>query len=234
MSSNKDQLVTAKNLSKTYPRKKGPLIKALDGISLDVFRGEFLSIIGHSGSGKTTLLNLVGALDRPTSGEIFFEGKNLASLSPFHLAALRRQKIGFIFQTFNLIPSLTVRENVESALVHSGMKRAEIDRKVITLFEDLKLVNLRDRFPLELSAGQQQKVAIARAIVKEPILILADEPTGEMDPTAGKEILEKLIELNRKSKITVIFASHGISSSESDRTIFIDNGRLVSQKEAGY
>jgi putative ABC transport system ATP-binding protein len=235
MKNQNSPLIEAKNLEKVYFRKNASPIKALEGINLEAFKGEFLAIIGRSGSGKTTLLNLLGALDRPTSGETKFEGKSLSNFSNRDLAILRREKIGFIFQTFNLLPSLTVVENVESALVHSRMSKDQINSKVTALLDLLGLTEMSNRLPLELSVGQQQKVAIARAIVKDPALILADEPTGEMDPLTSREILERLIELNRKSKITLIVASHGtFMQSEADRTLFIKAGRIVSQKEAGY
>jgi putative ABC transport system ATP-binding protein len=235
MKNHNNPLIETKNLGKVYFRKNFASIKALEGVNLEAFQGEFLAIIGRSGSGKTTLLNLLGALDRPTMGEIKFEGKFLSSFSNRDLAILRREKIGFIFQTFNLLPSLTVIENVESALVHSRMPKDQRRCKVAALLDLLELTKMTNRLPLELSVGQQQKVAIARAIVKDPALILADEPTGEMDPITSREILEKLIELNRKSKITLIVASHGtFMHSEAERTLFIKAGRIVSQKEAGY
>jgi putative ABC transport system ATP-binding protein len=228
-------LIKTENLEKVYLKQGAAPIKALAGINLEIFQGEFLAIIGRSGSGKTTLLNLLGALDRPTRGEVEFEGKNLSSFSNRDLALLRREKIGFIFQTFNLLPSFTVVENVELALVHSRISQDQIHRKAADLLGLLELTEMSNRLPLELSVGQQQKVAIARAIVKNPVLILADEPTGEMDPITSREILEKLIELNRKSKITLIVASHGtFAHSEADRTLFMKAGKIVSQKEAGY
>jgi len=228
-------LIETKNLVKVYSRKNAPPIKALDSVNLEVFSGEFLAIVGRSGSGKTTLLNLIGALDRPTTGEVIFEGKTLGNFSNCDLAVLRREKIGFIFQTFNLLPSLTVFENVESALVHSPLSKDQKQRKVAALLDLFELTSMTNRLPLELSVGQQQKAAIARAIVKDPVLILADEPTGEMDPMTGREIFEKLVELNRKSQVTLVVASHGgILHSEADRALFIKAGKLVSQKEAGY
>jgi putative ABC transport system ATP-binding protein len=210
-------------------------MKALEDINIEAFKGEFLAVIGRSGSGKTTLLNLLGALDRPTTGEIKFEGKILSKFSNRDLAILRREKIGFIFQTFNLLPSLTTFENVESALVHTQMSKDQIHRKVSTLLDSLELTGMSSRLPLELSVGQQQKVAIARALVKDPTIILADEPTGEMDPVAGREIVDKLIALNRQSRLTLIVASHGTTMCpEADRSLFIKAGRIVSREEAGY
>jgi putative ABC transport system ATP-binding protein len=228
-------LLETRDLVKVYRRKNSTPIKALDSVNVEVHSGEFLALVGRSGSGKSTFLNLVGALDRPTSGEILFEGKSLKNFSNYNLTLFRREKIGFIFQTFNLLPSLTIAENVKSALVHSNISREEIENKVTALLNSFDLSDKYDRLPLELSVGQQQKAAIARAIVKSPILILADEPTGEMDPIAGKEIIEKLIELNKKSKVTLIVASHGtIPWNQADRTLFIKNGKIVSEKEAGY
>jgi putative ABC transport system ATP-binding protein len=228
-------LIETRNLGKVYFRSNSRPIKALDGVNLEVFAGEFLAVVGRSGSGKTTLLNLIGALDRPTSGEVLFEGKSLGDFSNRDLALLRREKIGFVFQTFNLLPSLTVFENVESALVHSPMSKNEITKKVATMLEFFDLTAKSTTLPLDLSVGQQQKVAIARALVKNPVLILADEPTGEMDPIAGREIVAKLVELNRKLKVTMIVASHGaFHCTQTDRTLFIKDGKLVSQKEAEY
>jgi putative ABC transport system ATP-binding protein len=228
-------LIETRNLGKVYFRKNSPPIKALDGVNLKVFAGEFLALVGRSGSGKTTLLNLIGALDRPTSGEVLFDGKSLGDFSNRDLALLRREKIGFVFQTFNLLPSLTVLENVESALVHSLTSKNEITEKVATMLEFFDLTDKSSMLPLDLSVGQQQKVAIARALVKNPVLILAGEPTGEMDPIAGREIVAKLVELNRKSKVTMIIASHGaFPYTQTDRTLFIKDGKIVSQKEAGY
>ena len=228
-------LLETRNLNKEYFRKNVSLIKALDGINLKVISGEFVAIVGRSGSGKTTLLNIVGALDRPTLGEVIFEGKKLKDYSNRELALLRRHKIGFVFQTFNLLPTLTVRENIELALVHHQVSQKRMKQKVEDLMDFLEISDKMNSFPHELSVGQQQKVAIARALVKDPILILADEPTGEMDPIAEREIMEKLVELNRKSKVTLIIARHGTFLHDiSDRTLFIRNGKLVSKKEAGY
>ncbi|MGD6807066.1 MAG: ABC transporter ATP-binding protein [Candidatus Bathyarchaeia archaeon] len=222
-------LIETRNLVQSFPRRNGSQVKALDGVNLKVFKGEFLAVVGRSGSGKTTLLNLIGALSRPTSGEVLFEGKNLAGFSNKDLALLRREKIGFIFQTFNLLPALTVFENVESALIHSSMSKAEIAEKISALLAFLDLTDKSSMLPLELSVGQQQKVAIARALVKDPTIIVADEPTGEMDPVSGKEIVAKLLELNRESKITIIVASHGtFPYDEADRIVFLKDGKLVS------
>jgi putative ABC transport system ATP-binding protein len=235
MAVKKNLLIETKDLSKVFHRKNSTPVKALDGVNLQVLKGEFLAVVGRSGSGKTTLLNLVGALDRPTSGNVIFEDKPLSDFSNNDLALFRRQKIGFVFQTFNLLPSLTVGENIESAMVHSGLSKERMNNKVTTLLDSFELGDKSKSLPLELSVGQQQKVAIARALVKDPVLILADEPTGEMDPMAGREIVEKLVELNRKSKVTLIVATHGtFPHAQADRTLFLDAGKIVTQEEAGY
>ena len=235
MTTKTSPLLETKEIVKVFCRKNSPPIKALDGVSVEIHAGEFLALVGRSGSGKSTFLNLVGALDRPTSGQVIFEGKSLKDFSNRDLTFFRRRKIGFVFQTFNLLPSLTIKENVEAALIHSNFSRKEISNKVAVLLDSFDLSDKCNRLPLEMSVGQQQKAAIARAIVKEPVLLLADEPTGEMDPISGKEIVEKLIELNKKSKVTLILATHGtFPHNQADRTLFIKDGRIVSQNEAGY
>lgn len=229
------QLLETRNLTKEYLRKDGSIIKALNGINLNVISGEFVAIVGRSGSGKTTLLNILGALDGPTSGEVAFEGKKLGDYSKRELALLRRHKIGFIFQTFNLLPTLTTRENIELALVHHKISQMQMNQKVEDLMYVLELSNKMNSLPHELSVGQQQKVAIARALVKDPVLILADEPTGEMDPISSREIMEKLVELKRKSKVAMIVASHGaFPYDKADRILFLKDGQFVSKKESGY
>lgn len=222
-------------LKKHFFRRDGSIVKALDGIDLSVCSGEFLGIVGRSGSGKTTLLNILGALDRPTSGDVFLEGRNLRNYSNKGLALLRRNEIGFVFQTFNLFPTLTARENIELALVHHEISEAERNSKVLDLMEFLGIIDKVNDFPSQLSVGQQQKVAIARALVKNPVIVVADEPTAEMDPIIAREIMEKLVEINRKSKVTLIVASHGTSLYDfCNRTLFLKKGKFVSRKETEY
>lgn len=230
----KTTLIQTNNLTKQFKTKK-QTINALKKIDLKVQKGELVTIIGRSGSGKTTLLNMLGALDTPTSGQVIFEGKNLQNQSKNQLALLRRYKISFIFQTFNLLPTLTVRENIELSLIHHKHPKTLIQQKILNLLEYLQITDKIESFPNELSVGQQQKVAIARALIKDPLLILADEPTGEMDPIATKEILQKLILLNQKSNTTLIIASHNnLLSNIGHKTIFLKDGNAVTQKKAGY
>ena len=230
-----DLLIRTKNLTKVYNQKLGSNLKALDGINLDVFSGEMLSIIGRSGSGKSTLLNIIGTLDTPTSGEIFLEGKNLKKYSDNELSLLRRHKIGFIFQTFNLIPILTVSENIGLSLYHHEISKIKKEEKVNEMLKFFEIFDKKSSLPHELSVGQQQKVAIARALVKNPLIIIADEPTGEMDPIAGSEIAKKFVDLKKEFKVTTIIASHGsFPYQKADRKIFLQDGKLVTKKDAGY
>jgi len=228
-------LVETRKLIKIYLQKSEGQIRAVDEVSLEVHRGEFLAIVGRSGSGKTTLLNLIGTLDRPTSGSVIFEGENLSDLSNRDLTLLRRHKVGLVFQTFNLLPTLTALENLEVALAPTRMSMEKRQEKAKTLLETFELTDRADRLPLELSVGQQQKLAIARALINDPVLILADEPTGEMDPITGREIVAKLVKLNRNYNITLVVTSHGtFPFNQADRILFLKDGRLVSKEEAGY
>ncbi len=228
-------LIETRELTKVYLRKSEVQVKAVDSVNLKIYRGEFLAIIGRSGSGKTTLLNLIGTLDQPTSGAVIFEGRNLCDLSNRDLTLLRRQKVGLVFQTFNLLPALTALENIEVALAPTRMSKEERQKKARTMLDIFELTDRADRLPLELSVGQQQKLAIARALINDPVLILADEPTGEMDPITGKEIVAKLVELNRNCNVTLVVTSHGtFPCNQVDRVLFLKDGRLASKKEAGY
>lgn len=230
-----DPLVRTQNLTKEFKLNSGSSMKALDKINIDVFSGEFITIIGRSGSGKSTLLNLIGTLDTSTRGAVFFETKNLRKLSDKELALIRRYKIGFIFQTFNLLPILSVKENIELSLYHHGLPENIKKDKINDMLDFFELNDKQDCLPSQLSVGQQQKVAIARALIKEPVVILADEPTGEMDPISASEISDKFSQLNENFKVTIIVATHGVYPlKNSDKQFFLKNGKLVSQQEAGY
>ncbi|RLG41341.1 MAG: ABC transporter ATP-binding protein [Thermoproteota archaeon] len=221
-----DVIIETRDLARYYVLG-GEVIKAVDGVSLKVYRGEYLSIVGPSGAGKTTLFNLIGGLDRPTRGKVIIDEVDISELDAYELAWLRCRKIGYIFQTFNLIPTLTALENVALPTIFAGVPRDEGMRKAEML---LKSVGLGDRLnhkPSELSAGQQQRVAIARAIVNDPDIILADEPTGNLDFQTGREIIKLLKELNRKRGVTVIAATHDLKMIEvSDRVVFMRDGRI--------
>ena len=195
-------------------------VKALNGISLNVDRGAFISSMGPSGSGKTTLLNLIGALDVPTHGEIYINRYNLSSLKDAELTRLRRFEIGFIFQFYNLIPVLTCFENIELPLISAGVKKNERKKRVEELIHKVELEKYMDHKPNELSGGQQQRVAIARALVNRPSLILADELTGNLDTKTGKKIINYLKSINESEKQTVIIVTHNSNVANKTNRIY--------------
>ena len=219
-------IVRTRDVTKVYKMGKVE-VHALRGVSLEIRAGEYISIMGPSGSGKTTLFNMVGGLDKPTSGKVYIEEVDVAQLDAYELAWLRCRKIGYIFQTFNIIPVMTALENVTLPMVFAGMTTDEAREKGVEL---LKRVGLGDRLhhkPFELSGGQQQRVAIARAMANDPSLILADEPTGNLDIKTGTEIIELLKELNEERGVTVISATHDHKMlSASDRIVWIRDGKI--------
>jgi putative ABC transport system ATP-binding protein len=205
----------------------GEVIRALDGVNLQIGRGEYLSIVGPSGSGKTTLFNLIGGLDRPTRGRVYIDGVDISRLDAYELAWLRCRKIGYIFQTFNLIPVLTALENVALPTVFAGVPRDEGLRRAEKLLTSVGLGDRLHHRPSELSAGQQQRVAIARAMANDPAIILADEPTGNLDLNTGMEIISLLQGLNRTRGMTLISATHDLKMIRaSDRIVYIRDGRI--------
>jgi putative ABC transport system ATP-binding protein len=201
------KVVTARNINKTFRRDTFE-VKALDNVSIDIAEGEFIALMGPSGSGKTTLLNMIAAIDRPTSGEMTVMGENIFRLSDKQAAQWRNRKVGYVFQTFNLIPVLTAFENVELPLLLTKLNKHQRRDHVMTA---LKLVGLADRtghLPKQLSGGQEQRVAIARAFVSDPAILLADEPTGDLDSRSATEILEILKMLNEEFKKTIVMVTH--------------------------
>ncbi len=219
-------IVRTRDLKKIYVMGEIE-VPALRDIDLDVRRGEYLSIMGPSGSGKSTLFNMIGGLDKPTAGRCFIEEVDMAQLDAFELAWLRCRKIGYIFQTFNLIPVMTALENVTLPMIFAGMGTDEMMDRGREL---LTLVGLGDRLdhkPYELSGGQQQRVAVARALANSPAIVLADEPTGNLDLHTGKEIIDLLKELNQASGVTVISATHDLKMIDvSDRIVHIRDGKI--------
>ncbi|MDP6779169.1 MAG: ABC transporter ATP-binding protein [Candidatus Latescibacteria bacterium] len=200
-------------------------VEALKGVDLEVEQGEYLSIMGPSGSGKTTLFNMVGGLDKPTSGKVYIDDVDVAQLDAYELAWLRCRKIGYIFQTFNLIPVMTALENVTLPMVFAGLTSDEARDKGVLLLEKVGLGERVAHKPYELSGGQQQRVAVARAMANDPALILADEPTGNLDLRTGTEIIELLREMNKDSGVTIISATHDHKMlSVSDRVVWVRDG----------
>ena len=218
-------IIDIRNMYKIYNPGENE-VRALDGVSLAVYKGEFVAIVGHSGSGKSTLMNMIGCLDTPTSGTYFLNGQDVSALSDNALSAIRNEQIGFIFQSFNLIKNLTALENVELA--------SEICRDPLDPAETLRSVGLGERlnnFPAQLSGGEQQRVAIARALAKNPKLLLCDEPTGALDYRTGKQVLGLLQDTCRKTGRTVIVITHNTAlTGMADRIIQVRSGRIVSNQ----
>jgi len=221
--------VEVENLSKTYVMGKGGSIKvpAIDEVSFKIKRGEFMLLMGPSGSGKTTLFNMIGGLDKPTEGTVYIDEVDISKLDAYELAWLRNRKIGYIFQTFNLIPVLTAYENVELPMIFAGVDREERDKKVKELLERVGLGERMHHKPNELSGGQQQRVAIARALANDPAIILADEPTGNLDLNTGLEIINLLKELNREKGVTIMTATHDLKLLDvADRILWLRDGKV--------
>ena len=203
--------------------------KALNEITLHVEQGEFVAIMGPSGCGKSTLLNILGTLDSPTSGSYFFEGKQVDKMNENQLTALRKNNLGFIFQSFNLIDELTVYENVELPLVYMGIKTAQRKEKVNKVLEKVNLLHRANHYPQQLSGGQQQRVAIAREVVTDCKLLLADEPTGNLDSVNGVEVMELLSELNRQGTTIIIVTHSQRDATYAHRIIRLLDGQIVSE-----
>ncbi len=184
------------------------VVRALRGIDLEIDSGSFVAVAGPSGSGKTTLLNIVGGLDKPSAGRVWVNGQEVTALSGGKLSRLRLERIGFVFQAYNLMPVLTALENAEYVLMMQGVGVSDRRKRVAKLLDQVGLAGMHDRFPRELSGGQQQRVAIARAIASQPALVLADEPTANVDSTTGDSLLDLMLELNRENGITFVFSSH--------------------------
>ena len=217
-----------RNVSKWFP--KGPtIVRAVDGVSLEVEAGEFVALEGPSGSGKTTLLQLLGALDRPSEGVVAFEGRDLATLRDHELAELRLGAFGFVFQQFNLIPTLSAVQNVEVALAPAGVRGSDLRERAEALLEEVGLAPRAGHLPAQLSGGEQQRVAIARALATEPRVILADEPTGNLDTATGADVIELLAGLAARHGATVVVATHDAElASRAPKRLAMRDGKILS------
>jgi ABC-type lipoprotein export system ATPase subunit len=223
----RDWIVVARDLVKVYG--DGAEVRALDGLTMTVERGEFVAVMGPSGSGKSTLLHILGALDRPTGGEVWVDGQNLARIRD--LDTFRARTVGFVFQLHNLIPTLTARENVEVPMMGQPVSRRERRRRVEELLERVGLRDRMNHLPNQMSGGERQRVAIARALANNPALLLADEPTGNLDSQSGAEVVALMRELNRGLGTTIIIVTHDPSvARRADRILLMRDGRIIGER----
>jgi ABC-type lipoprotein export system ATPase subunit len=228
-------VLEAINVTKLFGGQRGAaVVKALDSFNLTVEKGEFVGIMGPSGSGKTTLLQILGSIDSPSVGEVRVAGRRLADLKGNELALFRRRSLGFIFQDFNLLDSLTLRENIMLPLALERRPPAEIEARVGALAEKLGILDALDRYPYEVSGGQKQRAAAARALIHSPALVLADEPTGNLDSRSAKALMESLEGLNREEEATILMVTHDpVCSSYCRRVLFIKDGKLLTEIRRG-
>lgn len=223
-------IIETKELTREYRIGRDPVV-ALGGVDISINQGEFVAVVGPSGCGKSTLLNLLGGLDQPTKGNVLLDGQDLAQLSEEQLASLRRQKMGFIFQRHDLFPELTARENIEFPLLLGGKPPVERKKRADDLLGQIGLAEKADHLPDELSGGQQQRVGIARALANNPQILLADEPTGNLDSATSAEIISILIQLTRNQGLTLIMVTHDPEVAEqADRKLTLRDGHLVSKE----
>ncbi len=220
-------IIVTENVKKTY-EDNGVEVQAVRGVDLTISAGEFTAIVGPSGSGKTTFLNIISGLDTITSGRVLLNGKPLSEIKGSELSDFRRDHIGFIFQAYNLIPVLTVEENIEYIMLLQGVPKAERHKRVMEILADVGMGDYAQRLPAKLSGGQQQRVAVARAMVSNPDLILADEPTANLDSTTGSELLDMMKELNEKKGMTFVFSTHDeMIMSRARRVITLKDGIIA-------
>ncbi|SFB26146.1 ABC transporter ATP-binding protein [Clostridium frigidicarnis] len=228
-----DKILSVKNVEKYYGNK-GNIVKAIDDINFDVFRGEFVGVMGPSGSGKTTLLNIIATIDDVSSGHIYIDDKDLTEVSQKDIAKFRRENLGFVFQDFNLLDTLTIKENIALALTINRFKKIEIDEKVIKVASDLGIEDILSKYPYEVSGGQKQRCACARALVTNPKLILADEPTGALDSRSAQMLIEMISHLNKELGATILMVTHdSFTASYCNRILFIKDGEIFTELVKG-
>ena len=227
MARKKYPLIKIDHVSKRYD-EYGVVVKALDNVSLNVYSGEFVSIIGPSGSGKSTLLHCMGLLDRPSSGKVFIDNKDTSNISGKEIAQFRGEKLGFVFQNYNLIPRITVLENVILPGLILEKNQTKLEEKAKILLKEVGIIHRKNHKGVHLSGGEQQRVAIARSLINDPVVVIADEPTGTLDTESSGEIMEILLELNEKRDVTTVFVSHNLDVARyGKRTIVIQDGKIV-------
>lgn len=221
------EIIKVESVTKIY--NAGAIaVKALDSVSLGINKGEFLVIAGESGSGKTTLLNIIGTLDNPNSGKIYLENNDISRYSKDELSDLRLNKLGFIFQAYNLIPVLTAIENIEFSMMLLGIPESVRRKKALEIMNDLGIDELANKKPNQMSGGQQQRVAVARAIVNDPLIVLADEPTANLDSKTGENLLDLMEKMNKEKNITFVFSSHDNKViNRASRLIMLKDGQII-------
>lgn len=227
------KLIELRDVYKIYSEGLESEVRALDGVSLTIDRGEFVAIVGQSGSGKSTMMNVLGCLDVPTYGEYLLEGTDVSELSDMQLSRIRNKEIGFIFQQYNLIQSLSVQENVELPLVYQGIGIDDRHELAIEALERVGLVDRRRNKPTQMSGGQQQRVAIARAMAASPPIIMADEPTGNLDSASGLDIMRKLTALNEQGTSIILITHDNHLAQMAKRIVTIQDGRIISDTKGG-
>jgi len=226
-----ENIFELKGISKTYGDSKAVMVHALKDVDLTIKKGEFTALIGPSGSGKTTLLNCMSGLDMPTHGKVFLKGNDLSKMTGNELSDFRRDHIGFVFQSYNLIPVLTAFENIEYILILQGIPEAQRKQRVLEILSEVGLKGLEKKYPAQLSGGQQQRVAVARAVVGKADIILADEPTANLDSVTGKALIDMMLHLNNVHGVTFIFSTHDQRiMDEAKRIIVIEDGKISNDK----
>lgn len=227
-------LLDVRNLKKIYTtRFGGSKVQALSNVTFSVEAGEYVSIMGESGSGKTTLLNILAALDKPTNGEVILNGKNITLIKEKEISAFRRNKLGFVFQDFNLLDTFSIKDNIFLPLVLSGKKYDEMNEKLKPIAKMLSIENILEKYPYEVSGGQKQRAAVARALITNPEIILADEPTGALDSKAADKLLKLFTSINKENQ-TILMVTHSVkAASNSNRVLFIKDGEVYNQLYRG-
>ena len=223
------EILKIENIEKYYGNK-GNIVKAIDDISFNVGRGEFIGVMGPSGSGKTTLLNTIATIDEVSSGHIYLDKQDLTEITPKNIAKFRRENLGFIFQDFNLLDTLTIHENIALALTINRTKKTEIDEKVLNVAKELGIEDLLSKYPYEVSGGQKQRTACARALITNPKIILADEPTGALDSRSAQMLIEMISNMNKDLGATILMVTHdSFTASYCDRILFIKDGKIFTE-----